>query len=649
MHRLLIIIFFLGFTFNLQAQSPHGVVYEVNCASCHTSDGWEIPMESWNFKEPDNPQVLKNTGLLIASDTLKFNHYNTNFPLLGQHSSVNCRECHETLVFQEARVECIFCHSDMHQQTVGSDCARCHTSENWMVDNITELHLDNGFALLGAHGAVNCDECHVSESELVFHRVGNECVNCHLEDFNASTQPNHRDAGYSTNCMDCHNVAGFDWTSENVIHDFFPLTKGHEIADCAQCHSGGTYSDTPDECVACHQADYDNSISPNHQNALFSMDCNECHTTDINWMPADYQQHDGDFFPIYSGVHEGEWDDCVDCHANSSTYAEFTCISCHEKPETDEDHQGIGGYVYESTACVACHPTGSEDDNFDHNQTTFPLTGAHTSTHCDACHNGDYENTPNTCVGCHTEDYNQSTNPNHSSIGLPTDCESCHTTDPGWIPATFDTHNDYYALNGAHAVIANDCVSCHNGDYNNTPNTCAGCHTEDYNQTSAPNHQNAGFPVSCETCHTEDSWVPAAFDHDNYYVLDGAHASIANDCDACHNGDYENTPNTCVGCHTDDYNQTSAPNHQNAGFPVSCETCHTEDTWVPAAFDHDNYYVLDGAHASIVSDCDACHNGDYENTPNTCVGCHTEDYNQSTNPNHSSIGLPTDCESCHTT
>ncbi|MCP4135086.1 MAG: hypothetical protein GY754_29190, partial [bacterium] len=104
-------------------------------------------------------------------------------------------------------------------------------------------------------------------------------------------------------------------------------------------------------------------------------------------------------------------------------------------------------------------PAAFDHDNY------YVLDGAHASiaSDCDACHNGDYENTPNTCVGCHTEDYNQSTNPNHSSIGLPTDCESCHTTDPGWIPATFETHNDYYTLNGAHAVIANDCVSCHNG------------------------------------------------------------------------------------------------------------------------------------------------------------------------------------------
>ncbi|MEZ4951394.1 MAG: hypothetical protein R2784_18700 [Saprospiraceae bacterium] len=71
------------------------------------------------------------------------------------------------------------------------------------------------------------------------------------------------------------------------------------------------------------------------------------------------------------------------------------------------------------------------------------------------------------------------------------------------MPASFTNHNDFYVLNGAHAAIANDCASCHNGDYNNTPNTCIGCHQADYNATTNPNHQSSGFGTDCTTCHTE--------------------------------------------------------------------------------------------------------------------------------------------------
>ena len=63
-----------------------------------------------------------------------------------------------------------------------------------------------------------------------------------------------------------------------------------------------------------------------------------------------------------------------------------TCTTCHANPETDNQHGGVGGYVYESNACLACHPTGNEDDVFDHNNTGFPLTGAHTATACVECH-----------------------------------------------------------------------------------------------------------------------------------------------------------------------------------------------------------------------------------------------------------------------
>ncbi|MEZ4892891.1 MAG: hypothetical protein R2778_07715 [Saprospiraceae bacterium] len=99
---------------------------------------------------------------------------------------------------------------------------------------------------------------------------------------------------------------------------------------------------------------------------------------------------------------------------------------------------------------------------FDHNS-IYPFTGAHIAIadDCNACHHGDYSNTPNTCNGCHSADYVQTANPNHSSLNLSTDCATCHTTDPGWSPAAFPIHDDFYVLNGAHVQIANDCAACH--------------------------------------------------------------------------------------------------------------------------------------------------------------------------------------------
>jgi hypothetical protein len=98
--------------------------------------------------------------------------------------------------------------------------------------------------------------------------------------------------------------------------------------------------------------------------------------------------------------------------------------------------------------------------------------------------------------------------------GLSTDCASCHTTAPDWNPARFDIHDQFYPLQGAHLKIANECVTCHQGDYNNTPNTCVGCHQQDYNQTTNPSHTAAQFSTDCASCHSETTWLPATFDHD---------------------------------------------------------------------------------------------------------------------------------------
>ena len=40
----------------------------------------------------------------------------------------------------------------------------------------------------------------------------------------------------------------------------------------------------------------------------------------------------------------------------------FTCIDCHAhtKPDMDDEHDDVGGYEYQTSACYACHPDGKE-------------------------------------------------------------------------------------------------------------------------------------------------------------------------------------------------------------------------------------------------------------------------------------------------
>ncbi|MFC2115874.1 hypothetical protein ACFLTU_05325 [Bacteroidota bacterium] len=397
------------------ADSPHGSDFEVSCSVCHSPKGWELDREIYSF-----------------------DHNSTKLPLEGQHTSIGCRLCHPTLVFSDAGTDCFDCHTDMHYQTVGFDCGRCHTTESWIVNNIADVHLQSRFPLLGVHLQADCMDCHPSASLLRFEPLRIECVDCHMEDYAAASNPNHVLGNVSTNCIECHSMSAFTWAESGFNHFFFPLTEGHEVFECSQCHTTDDYSNISSDCFSCHetdfnatsnpnhitaeistdcmqchttlpgwkpalfpihdalfplteghalsectdchtvddysnissdcyschQTDYKSASNPNHIAAALSVNCEECHTTRPGWKPADFRVHDSQFFPIFSGKHQGQWSNCVDCHSNTDNYSVFTCLNCHEhnRTEMDDKHSEQAGYQYISTACLMCHPTGTQED-----------------------------------------------------------------------------------------------------------------------------------------------------------------------------------------------------------------------------------------------------------------------------------------------
>ena len=767
MRCLSFIVLIFGITVNLYSQDPHGDDFDLDCEMCHETENWKV-------------DPLK----------MEFEHSSTKFELTGQHQAADCRSCHTTLVFSSSDPDCISCHTDLHQGTVGKDCAKCHTPNSWIVEDINHLHQTGRFPLLGKHLVTDCVQCHRGYVDLNFEPLNTDCYSCHSTDYLSTSSPNHTNAGFSTECQDCHPVNSFSWTAINVVHDFFPLVGGHSISDCfacheqgggfsglssdcyschqqdyesvndpnhvlanfptdcsqchtinawipanfdhgitafpltgkhitvdcSQCHSSG-FAGTPTECYACHQSDYENVSDPNHVTAGFSTDCLECHTTagwdgasfdhnitgfeltgahigldclnchasgftgtptdcfschedDYNntinpnhisaqfptscddchstsaWQPATFD-HDGLYFPIYSGAHNEEWNDCVDCHNVPSNYSVFTCIDCHEhnKQDMDDKHSGVSGYIYASPECLACHPDGSEGSGFDHALSNFPLTGAHVTVDCEGCHQNGYTGTATDCLACHETNYNNSTNPNHQVLSLSTDCSSCHSTEPEWQPALYPDHNQVYELLGRHLEIANDCDACHNGDYNNNLNTCFECHEDAFNNSTNPEHVSAGLSTLCEECHTAVAWIPSTFDHTAAgFELAGAHATIQ--CSDCHQGTTTGLQSDCFSCHEDDYNL--APDHSTLNYPTNCEICHNSIAWEDVIFDHANTnFPLTGAHTSL--NCDDCHSAGYTGTSTICYDCHQTVYEQTTNPDHVALSLSTDCESCHTT
>lgn len=630
----LILVLFMALILGLFAQStrsPHGEKLAIGCADCHHPDGWKMLEGKYTFK-----------------------HSKTNFPLTGQHTAVDCKNCHTSLVFDEADNQCMTCHTDIHQQTTGPDCARCHNTDSWLVSNIAAIHRLSRFPLTGAHYTADCIDCHTDASGLRYDPLPTDCFSCHEKDYMNAKAPDHIAGNYSTNCVDCHNINAFSWGGAGINHAFFPLIESHNI-DCAQCHiQGQPYNSISQECSSCHLTDYQQALNPNHQAVGFATQCNECHDFSPDWKPATFPNHDGQFFPIYSGKHKGEWESCTDCHSNSSDFGQFSCTGCHEHNQSDmnEEHGGVNGYVYDSKACFECHPSGDGDKIFDHNTTSFPLTGAHNTVICSDCHISGYNGTSNECHSCHLQQFNEAINPSHTELGLSQDCASCHTTNTDWQPASFSQHNNYYTLAGAHQRIASNCFDCHEGNYVNSPNTCFSCHSEAYNQTTNPPHQAVQFSTSCEQCHSENAWTPATFDHDLQYfpVYSGSHQGEWQNCVECHTSPDNYALFSCIDCHEHNQSETDSEHAGISGYAYAseaCYACHPTGEG-EGAFDHSQTaFPLTGAH--IAAGCAECHSSGYSGTTTVCAECHNVEYNQSVNPKHPALNIPSDCDNCHTT
>ena len=611
------IIFFL-FTISIFAQSPHGDNFDIDCSNCHTADSWKIELTKINF-----------------------DHSKTNFALIGQHINLDCKSCHESLVFSKMEKECVSCHKDIHQATVGLDCANCHTPTTWIVKDIVGLHQKGRFPLLGAHKMADCAQCHSGYAELNFEPLNVDCYSCHKQNYESTQNPNHVAANFSTECQDCHNVSALSWNATNIDHSFFPLVGGHALPSCFSCHQqGGNFSGLSQECYSCHQQTYEATQNPNHIAAGMPTTCEVCHSIQ-SWAPAQFN-HDLTAFPL-TGKHIDT--DCSNCHETGYTGTPTDCYACHQQDyqaTTDPNHV-LENYPQD---CTVCHNTTDWGDaNFDHSLTQFPLTGAHTTTTCQSCHQNGYTGTPTDCLSCHQTDYNNTTNPNHTTVSFPTTCGDCHST-TAWQPATFDHDNQYFPIySGEHNGKWNQCSECHTTPNNYSLFSCIDCH--EHNKPDMDNeHQGVqGYIYNssdCFACHPQGR-SEGSFNHaTSSFPLTGNHLTAS--CSDCHQNGYSGTTSLCSDCHITSYNNSVNPNHTAAGLSTECSTCHNASGWAPSTFDHSSTgFTLLGAHQPL--QCSGCHNGTVTGLTSDCVSCHQTDYN--TAANHTAQAYPINCEMCH--
>ena len=595
--------------------------FSLNCETCHSVDNW-----------------FSN-----------FNHdSSTGFVLSGAHSTLDCRECHTNLIFQGTSSDCYSCHSNDYNNTsdpnhaaagYSHDCTQCHTTSNWSSADFS--HNETSFPLTGAHTTLGCQACHSSGQ---YAGLPSDCYACHSNDYNSTSDPNHAAAGFSHDCAQCHTTSGWGGADFNHNETGFSLTGAHTSLGCQACHSSGQYAGLPSDCYSCHANDYNSTSDPNHAAAGYSHDCTQCHTTS-NWDSEDIDHSETGF--SLTGAHTSLG--CQACHS-SGQYAGMPsdCYSCHSNNynSTSDPNHAAAGYSHE---CTQCHTTsGWSSGNFSHNETSFPLTGAHTTLGCQACHSsGQYNGLPSDCYSCHSNDFNSTSDPGHAAAGFSHYCTQCHTT-TRWSGANFNHNVTDFPLTGAHTALG--CQACHSsGQYAGMPSNCYSCHSDNYNSTSDPNHVAAGYSQDCMQCHTTSGWGGASFNHsETSFPLTGAHTALG--CQACHSsGQYNGLPSDCYSCHSNDYNSTSDPNHAAAGFPQNCTQCHTTSGWSGADFSHNQTsFPLTGAHTAL--GCQACHSsGQYAGLPSDCYSCHSNDYNGTSDPNHAAAGFPHNCTQCHTT
>ena len=389
------------------------------------------------------------------------------------------------------------------------ECTRCHTTEAWKPTR-TPLPFahdrETRFPLVGEHARVSCLACHLGARFDEPRLAPEECASCHVDV--------HRGA-LGTDCATCHTTTR--WREVNGIglhvRTGFPLTGAHLQLTCAACHrdaTNGSFTALNRECIACHRADYTRSTTVDHVTAGFSVDCRRCHN-DLTWQGGARFDHLGATGGAFALLGAHAQLRCASCHIPPNGTLKWTpsgqndCAACHQA-QYQQAHGGTGM----PTTCADCHTVNNWSSDFDHGTSTggrFTLVGAHRSLPCSSCHlPGTFEPkwtaaSQNDCVACHQADYDAQ----HTGSGFPVTCLTCHTTS-AWTPATFRDHDAQFfpIYSGAHAGRWSSCATCHTVPNDWTQYDCLGCHGKsvtDSHHTGVANYSYTS--TACYGCHPQ--------------------------------------------------------------------------------------------------------------------------------------------------
>lgn len=241
---------------DLRPSPPHATL-ETRCDPCHTTDGWR---------------------------EVAFAHERTGFLLRGAHTRITCKSCHAVSFTRALGRDCSSCHRDIHQGRLGGRCRECHDENDWKSRFDADAHRRGNFPLVGRHAFIPCQECHGDRRDLGFARSTPACVACHQRDYDstAGSGIDHRTAGFSTQCQQCHGPWRFAGASFPQHDRCFQISSGrHAGIPCLKCHTSvtgfaitGQCSTGTAACTRCH------SCGSHPQVAGFACvdrKCYECH------------------------------------------------------------------------------------------------------------------------------------------------------------------------------------------------------------------------------------------------------------------------------------------------------------------------------------------------------------------------------------
>ncbi len=536
-------------------------------------------------------------------------------------------------------------------------------------------------------GATDCFRCHARGQAKA--QMDMRCLACHTEVDWMRTQQRGFHARVATQaCATCHpdhGGRGFTLIAwEGGRPERFPHAKAgwvlegkHASLACRDCHKPGfqrseavellqvkdpakSWLGLETSCVNCHTDPHRGSLGRH---------CLSCHDQ-ARWSPAQRFDHARTGYAL-TGAHTKRA--CADCHATLAVnegpdargalrprwrpVPHAHCVACHRDP-----HAGRF-----SGECSRCHTTAGwravNERRFDHDQTRYPLRGAHAGVRCDGCHapaHGGAKPRFARCMDCHSDAHRGTA----TVQGAAVDCASCHTVQafrPSTWPRTEHARTRYPLL-GAHATVA--CEGCHtradtasakaatlgSARVRIRPDaaTCVACHHDPHVGRFAPGGTRARSE-GCPACHSPVAFRPSNFDGrahaQSVFPLEGAHRAVP--CQRCHEElretatastlrggthrtlRFESKARACADCHQDAH----AGQFRARADRGVCESCHDAMAFVPAArFDHDRdtAFRLQGAHARTA--CAACHRRTtsadgvrivlYKPTPMRCESCH---------------------------